>query len=73
MADSHINIDYFNTLQKYPPHVSLLYTAMESFPLVSQIEPDFFIFVGKEDIRDENIAYFRHAWLSQTVAQFATG
>ena len=43
------------------------------FILYRKLSQQSFIFVGKESIRDENIAYFRHAWLSQTVAQFATG
>ena len=43
------------------------------FRLYRKLSQQSFIFVGKENIRDENIAYFRHAWLSQTVARFATG
>ena len=56
-------------LQNRTCHDSLLYTAMESFLLVSQIEPVIlYLCRQRKSIRDENIAYFRHAWLSQTVA-----
>lgn len=49
----------------YPLHVSLLYAAVESFQLVSQIESVIFYLCKKESIRERKYLILQYGFITK--------